>query len=152
MAIFLVQHGISNLKEVDPERGLSDEGARITKRIGETARKQSIHISSIRHSGKKRALETAEIFAGLFGLQDKVFQVSGLAPFDDVPAMAGELNSDENVMIIGHLPFLEKLTSFMVTGSTEYKVVEFQNSGIICLDKTSGSKFWFIKWMLMPDI
>ena len=27
MAIYLVQHGISLAKDIDPERGLSDEGA-----------------------------------------------------------------------------------------------------------------------------
>ena len=38
MALYLVQHGRSRPKDVDPDQGLSDEGAAETKRIAEVAR------------------------------------------------------------------------------------------------------------------
>jgi phosphohistidine phosphatase len=50
------------------------------------------------------------------------------------------------------LPFMEKLTSYLVVGSDEYPIFKFQNGGIVCLDKEPDSKRWIIKWTLMPNI
>jgi phosphohistidine phosphatase len=55
-------------------------------------------------------------------------------------------------MLVGHLPFMERMTSFLITGSTENPVFKFQNSGIVCLDQDPETKSWFIKWTLMPNI
>ena len=77
MAVFLVQHGKSLSKELDPEQGLSPEGISDVERIADVARGYGVHVASISHSGKKRALQTAEIFysalkpLGLFYLSEK---------------------------------------------------------------------------------
>jgi phosphohistidine phosphatase len=55
-------------------------------------------------------------------------------------------------MLVGHLPFMERMTSFLITGSMEMPVFKFQNSGIVCLDKYPATPFWVIKWTLMPNI
>jgi phosphohistidine phosphatase len=55
-------------------------------------------------------------------------------------------------MLVGHLPFLEKLTSYLVIGSDEKPIFKFQNGGIMCLHKESDSQTWIIKWTLMPNI
>ena len=63
MALYLVQHGKSLPKDVDPDQGLADEGIAETKRIAEVARGYQVNVSLIKHSGKKRARQTAEIFS-----------------------------------------------------------------------------------------
>lgn len=40
-------------------------------------------------------------------------------------------------MLVGHLPFLQKLLAFMLTGSSDHQIMKFQYSGIICLEKDS---------------
>ncbi|MBT4364970.1 MAG: hypothetical protein HOD17_10835 [Desulfobacteraceae bacterium] len=55
-------------------------------------------------------------------------------------------------MIVGHLPFLDRLTSFLITGSVDKSVFKFQNGGIVCLIKEPENDSWVIKWALMPDI
>ena len=57
-----------------------------------------------------------------------------------------------NLMLVGHLPFMERLTSHLITGSSENLVFKFQNGGIVCLDQDPGTDTWFIKWALMPNI
>ena len=52
MALFLVQHGKSLPKELDPDQGLSDEGFAETKRIAEVAKGYGINVMRILHSGK----------------------------------------------------------------------------------------------------
>lgn len=152
MAVFLVQHGKSLSKELDPEQGLSPNGIADVERIADVARGYGVHVSSISHSGKKRALQTAEIFSAALNPMGGIQEKLGLKPLDDVRAFADTLKGQNNLMIVGHLPFLERLTSYLVTGDIEKPVLKFQNGGIVCLDEGPDGKGWVIKWTLMPEI
>jgi phosphohistidine phosphatase len=152
MAIYLVQHGKSLPKDVDPEKGLSEEGKKEVERVASAAKKCGLNVTSIRHSGKKRALQTAEIFESFLKCPDGVREVSGLAPLDDVAGLAEGLDPKENIMFVGHLPFMEKLVSYLISGSAEKPVVRFRNGGIVCLEEDAESGAWVITCMLMPDI
>jgi phosphohistidine phosphatase len=58
-------------------------------------------------------------------------------------------------MVVGHMPFMQRLVSCLASGSEEMKIYQFQNSGIVCLDATDepdGTLNWFIKWTLNPNI
>ena len=152
MALYLVQHGKSLPKDVDPERGLSGEGIADVKRIAEVAKGYGIHVSCIKHSGKKRALQTSEIFASILGTDRGIEETSGINPTDDVTAYVNSANFEDDLMLVGHLPFMEKLASFIITLSTDRPVFKFQNGGIVCLDKYPDIDTWVIKWTLMPCI
>jgi phosphohistidine phosphatase len=152
MALYLVQHGRSLTKEQDPEQGLSAEGVSDVERIAGVARGYSVHVASINHSGKKRARQTAQIFASALNPVKGVEEISGLNPLDDVRATADRLNADDDLMLVGHLPFMERLTSYLITGNTDGLIFKFQNGGIVCMDQTPEGRKWFIKWTLMPNI
>jgi phosphohistidine phosphatase len=152
MALFLVQHGKSLPKHEDPKKGLSSEGIAETKRIAEVAKAYKILVSGITHSGKTRARQTAEIFESILKPEQGIRESSGLNPLDDVTAFADKIDNTANRMLVGHLPFMERMTSFLITGSMETPVFKFQNSGIVCLDKYPTTPFWVIKWTLMPNI
>ena len=152
MALFLVQHGKSLAKDEDPEQGLSREGIADTERIAAVARGYGVRPSCIAHSGKKRARQTAEIFAAALRPEKGVQERDGLNPLDDVRPLAAVLNSREDLMLVGHLPFMERLTSTLITGSDERLVFKFQNGGIVCLEMDPDKPAWFIKWALMPKI
>lgn len=150
MALFLVQHGKSLPKEKDPNKGLSEGGIHETERIAQVAKGYGVHVSSIAHSGKTRARQTADIFASALRPDGDIQEISGLNPLDDVTAVA--IDSTEDRMLVGHLPFMERLTAYLITGSIERPVFKFQNSGIVCLNKAPDTKSWVIKWALMPHI
>jgi phosphohistidine phosphatase len=152
MALYLVQHGKSLPKEEDLEQGLSIEGSADVTRIAQVAKAYGVHPAAIMHSGKKRALQTAEIFALTLCEDKPPREISGINPLDDVTVVAKTLKTDDNLMLVGHLPFMERLTSFLITGSIERLVFKFQNGGIVCLDKIQESQWWHIKWTLMPRI
>jgi phosphohistidine phosphatase len=152
MALYLVQHGKSLPKDIDPDQGISKKGRDEVERIAGVAAKYGIKIAGIAHSGKKRALQTAVIYAAAFDLKDKVVERSGLKPLDDVVRLSAELRSQDGLMLVGHLPFLEKLTSYLVTGNVDKTVFKFQNGGIVCLEEDVEKNSWFIKWTLMPHI
>ena len=152
MPLYLVQHGKSLPKSMDPEQGLSEEGIAEVEKIARTAKGYGIQVGQIRHSTKERARRTAALFqAGL--VPRKPMQVmEGLQPLDDVKAIADQIRDEPDLMLVGHLPFMERMASYLIVGSIEKKVFKFQNGGIVCLDRDSGTGDWFIKWALVLTI
>lgn len=152
MALYLVQHGKSLPKDQDPDQGLSEEGKAETEMIAKTAKEKGVTVSQIRHSVKTRARQTAEILAQALAPNQGVQEISGIKPMDDVAEAAANLDPSENVMLVGHLPFMERMTAFLVTGSIDKPIFKFQNSGIVCLDKDPDTQAWVILWALLPKI
>ncbi len=152
MALYLVQHGKSNPKTIDPEKGLSEESMEEVTRIAQVAAGYGCKVGKIFHSGKKRAEETAAIFASHLKPDGGVEQMDGIDPLDDVVPFSHTLSAEDDAMVVGHLPFMERLTSYLIIGSVEPPVFQFQNGGIVCLDKGPGTQNWIVKWALMPNI
>ena len=151
MSLLLAQHGKNLPKDEDPEKGLSIEGRSEVERIAALAGEYGVTVSAIRHSGKKRARETADIFAESLDPEGGIREMEGLAPLDDVTKL--NPTAQENLMLVGHLPFMEKLTSFLITGYPDrVPVLKFQNGGIVCLERAPETNYWFIKWTLFPRI
>jgi phosphohistidine phosphatase len=123
-----------------------------TERIAGVAKDYNINVGQIMHSVKTRARKTAGIYASALTPTGGVKEVEGLKPMDDVAAFSVSLNPDSNTMLVGHLPFMERMASYLVTGAIDKPVFKFQNSGIVCLDKDPDSDSWVIVWTLMPHI
>ncbi len=152
MALYLIQHGKSLPKDQDPDQGLSAEGIAETQRIANAAKDYGVAVSQIRHSVKTRARQTAEIFGGALNPKQGIRQVSGIKPLDDVAEYAANIDPAEDIMLVGHLPFMQRMTAFLITESIDKPIFKFQNSGIVCLDKDPEAQAWVILWALMPNI
>jgi len=155
MALYLVQHGRALTKEIDPEQGLSEQGIIEVERVAERVHHYRIHVSEIIHSGKKRARQTAEIFSGWLTHGKEPSVATGLNPTDEVLPIALAFADRDNLMLIGHLPFLERLTSQLIVGNPDTPVVRFLNGGIVCLEKWEremGRNVWSVRWIITPDI
>ena len=152
MAFYIVQHGLSLPKDQDPEKGLAPEGIEDVRRIAEVARNYGVTVGSILHSGKKRALQTAEILADVLKPSGGVRETTDIKPLDDVAEFAPRIDFQAHTMVVGHLPFLERLTSFLITGQQELVVFKLQNGGILCLDRIDSQDKPVIKWSLMPTV
>jgi phosphohistidine phosphatase len=152
MSIMLVQHGKNVSRDVDPEKGLSEEGISEVERIAEVAGGYGVKMEKVFHSGKKRAKQTADIFIRSLNPDLAAEEIDGMGPVDDVTEFWNNLDASGNVMLVGHLPFMEKLTSYLVAGNPDNPVLKFQNGGIVCLDMDSDSRSWVIKWTLLPNI
>ncbi|MGD9006303.1 MAG: phosphohistidine phosphatase SixA [Desulfobacteraceae bacterium] len=152
MALYLVQHGQCHSKDQDPLKGLSDMGREQTALIAGVAADYKVPVSKVAHSGKLRAQQTAEIFADALKPQNGMQVMAGIAPLDDVASFAGSLALDEDLMLVGHLPFMEKMIAFLVTGQEQPSIFQMQNSGIVCIDADPRTGKSIIKWTLMPKI
>jgi phosphohistidine phosphatase len=54
-------------------------------------------------------------------------------------------------MIVGHMPFVSKLASLLLTGSESSGTVAFRQSGIVCLNYSDENQ-WQLSWMITPDL
>jgi len=152
MAFYIVQHGQSLTKDLDPEKGLSNQGIETVEKIARVAQQYGVKVNRIQHSGKKRARQTAELLAAILEPADGLQEITGIKPLDDVAAFAARVDYSAHTMVVGHLPFLERLTSFLITGQQSPVVFKLQNGGILCLDQIENSDSPAIKWALMPQV
>lgn len=147
MKLYLVQHGQSAAKEVDPTRGLTETGRQETRLMAELAVRLDLGVVEIRHSGKARAEQTAAIFGEALKPPRGVQAAPGLNPLDDVRPVADSLGA-EPLMLVGHLPFMSRLAGLLANGDPESEAAVFRNSGIVCLLHEDGH--WRFLWQLNP--
>ena len=137
MRVFLVRHGEAQREEVDPERHLTERGAEVVRRIAAEAVDVGVQPTRILHSGKARARQTAEIWGGLAGAG--VAEADALAPNDDPAVWAARLDGEtRDVMLVGHLPHLERLTGLLVRGDADQPVAGFPAGGLVILERTDS--------------
>jgi phosphohistidine phosphatase len=151
MNLYLIQHGEAKPKAEDPTCPLSDRGVALVRRIAVWSAQAQLPVDQIRHSGKKRADQTAELFAEQLKPARGVVAISGIAPMDVVLPIANALDLEEQtIMIVGHLPFLSRLASQLLVGDQDKYLIRFRNAGVVCLSRDEGK--WLISWIVVPQL
>ena len=151
MEIYLVQHGEAKPETEDPERPLTDKGRRDVEASARYAAALAVEVAQILHSGKLRAKQTAEVLTQFLLPSQGIREEKGLAPLDD-PHLAERLvgESEEPLMIVGHLPHLSRLASLLILGTPEEEVIKFTMGGVVCLTKSDDR--WLVRWALIPEV
>jgi phosphohistidine phosphatase len=153
MKLYLIQHGEAKSEAEDPERSLTEEGEKEVQSVSKATTDLNIRPSKIYHSGKLRAKQTAEIIASALKTHHLPVQsVQGLNPNDDIHPWIEQISKErEDLMIVGHLPFLEKLASFLISGNEKAKSVLFRYGAIVCFDQKEDNG-WKVLWILTPEM
>jgi len=152
MKLFLVQHARAASKEADPNRPLTEEGRRDIQKVAAFIKPLNLCVDHLWHSGKNRAAQTAEVLAQVVEVRTETVARAGLGPNDDVMAMRDEIASGgQDIMIVGHLPFVSNLASLLLAGYESADTVAFKQGGIVCLD-CSAENLWQIDWMVTPEL
>ncbi|MCW8855365.1 MAG: phosphohistidine phosphatase SixA [Gammaproteobacteria bacterium] len=150
MKIYLMQHGEAKPKQVDPERALSVQGQQDVQKIADFINQSEMRVNRIIHSGKLRAQQTAEIISAK--ITTATTEISScINPNDDVIDFLEEIdNTEDELLVVGHLPFLSKLVTALVTGS-DNDLLRYQPASIVCLER-DDQECWLINWMLRPEL
>ncbi len=152
MRLYLVQHGEALPKEVDSDRPLSDQGQQDAERLARFLAGRGVRVSRVSHSGKTRARQTAELLASTMAPGVKPDVRAGLAPNDPTDAFAETLAAwREDAMVVGHLPFMARLVTRLVTKSDNGRVVAYLPGSLVCLERDEDGA-WAIAWMLRPEL
>lgn len=151
MLLYLVRHGEAKSKEESHDRPLTDEGRKEVEAVMLLMmRFGAISVSRVLHSGKLRAGETAEIIAAKLDAPSE--ETDGLAPDDDVAVWERRLaESDEDVLLVGHMPHLSRLTSRLLSGDPEAALVEFPSGAVVCLNRDEQGH-WALRWSIPPSL
>jgi phosphohistidine phosphatase len=128
---------------------LTPEGRRDVERLGQAAAQRGIQPGQIFHSGLLRAQQTAEILSESLGPVEGVRELVGLRPDDDPVIAKAELElSTVSLMLVGHLPHISRLASFLVAGNAEEELVQFAPATMLALFYENHR--WKILWKLTP--
>ena len=150
MKLYLIQHGEAMSEAEDPQRSLTTKGEEEVRGIARGTKRLDLRPSKVYHSGKRRDQQTAEIIASALKLP--VERAEGLNPNDDVRPWTERISKEtRDLMIVGHLPFLEKLASLLLCGDENARLVLFRYGAIVCLDQKED-KEWAVRWILTPDM
>ena len=129
MKLYLMRHGEAEGVYEGDGPSLSARGESEVSQIGEALSSKKIQLDHIYHSGKMRAKQTADIVRGKFSADIPISKKEGLKPNDPVPVFAKDLNDESgNILVIGHLPFVSKLTSYLLAESESELMFSFCRS------------------------
>jgi phosphohistidine phosphatase len=149
MNFYLVRHGDATAAAENPLRPLSPLGRRRVEQLSEAASRRGVQPSAIYHSGIPRAVETAEILARHLPSVKKIAVLGGMLPEDDPAAVKAELDAAaESWMLVGHLPFMSRLTSLLLFRDPERPAAEFVPASMLCCVRCSAD--WKISWQIAP--
>ncbi len=151
MELYLVQHGEAKPETEEPERPLTERGAETVRRMATWAAQAGVRVAQIRHSGKRRAEQTAALLAERLNPSMGAVATEGLMPNDDPRPLVESLQAEsEPLMLVGHLPFLSRLASLLVASDPEGHVIHFQQAGIVCLQREDDK--WSVRWLMSPEL
>lgn len=142
MKVFLVHHGPALDAAVDAVRPLSQAGREHVARVAARTAEAGANPSTLWHSGKARARQTAEIFWSACNPLARMSAVRGLLPGDPPEWIADQLLGEEaDVMVVGHQPHLTRLwhTLDPAAGSAP-----FPPHGVVALERVAEG--WRTVW------
>jgi len=151
--LILVRHGAAVPKSQDPTRPLSPEGVASVQRMGQYLRRvPELDIGAIWYSPKLRARQTAEWIARELGFSGPMSVEPALEPDADVMDTVRAIDRvARSLMLVGHLPHLNLLASYLVCGQADAEIFAFAPAAVLCLERTSH-RVWKVVWFLHPDM
>lgn len=153
MKLYLVQHGAALKKQEDPARSLSRQGIQDVTVMAAALDDAGVRVERVWHSGKRRAEQTASILARRLAPKGSCLErVSGIEPLDPVEDFAADADVwIEDVVVVGHLPFMSRLVSLLLCGDAERELVSYLPGSVVCLERNDAGQ-WILLWMLRPDL
>lgn len=160
MNLYLLRHGIAVERGTpryakDADRPLTPEGERKLRLIAEAMQALELSFDRILSSPYLRARQTAKVVAGVLNLRKKLAFSDNLVPDGSTRQLVESLNglrpAPEDVLLVGHEPYLSGLISLLVAGQESSSVV--LKKGGLCKLTTESLKHGrcaALKWLLTP--
>ena len=99
-----------------------------------------------------RASQTAQVLDEHIKVKNGISETDSLGPLDDPLIWFGRISErEEDIILVGHLPHLNRLASLMLCGDMEKNIIDFKMGGIACL-KRFENKDWALEWMITPEV
>ena len=152
MRLYLVHHGEAVPAEEDPRRPLTPRGRADARKVATFAvQRAGARVARVIHSDKLRARQTAE--AWIEELPEVHLVVDErLNPSSDPLALADDIvRAEDDLLLVGHLPFLRQLVAYLVAGDANRPVLTYPGGGAVCLERSADGA-WSIVWTIAPEL
>lgn len=159
MNLYILRHGIAVEHgaagyENDDERPLTSKGERKVWMIADAMKALEISFDLILSSRLVRARETAEIVAEAFKAKKRLELTDTLAPQESAKPLIEFLNEQgavDDVLLVGHEPFLSRLVSLLISGNSHTWVL-LKKGGFCKLstDELKNGQCATLEWLLTP--
>jgi phosphohistidine phosphatase len=160
MNLYILRHGLAVDAgavgiEKDSERPLTPKGERKLWRIAQALEELEISFDWILSSPYVRARRTAEILAEAQHSRKKVELTDHLTPGGSVKKLVELINrrepAPEDVLLVGHEPYLSDLISLLLSGSSQVAVV-MKKAGFckLCIEQLEPGHCATLEWLLTP--
>ena len=161
MNLYLLRHGIAVEPrtpgfETDSERPLIPKGERRLHSAAAAMKKLELTFDLVLSSPFLRARQTAEIVAGELKLKKRLEFFDGLVPGGSPRVLIHALNelrpAPENILLVGHEPYLSRLISLLVSGSADAAAIEMKKGGLCKLEvaELGHGRCAQLAWLLIP--
>ncbi len=157
--LYLLRHGIAvdpaSSRMPDEARPLTEKGIKRMNQIAGGLRALDLQLDAIVSSPLVRARETAEIVAGVLGMQHRLETSNVLATGSDPAAIERWLRqrAEGRLMLVGHNPTLSDLVSLLVVGSRMSPVCDLKKGGIAALSRRQESSgLYELTWLAPPKL
>lgn len=141
MQVYLLRHGAAEEGRPganDADRALTEDGKRKLRQVLKAASDAGVAPGLILSSPFKRAIQTAEIAAGVLGYKNDILRTKALIPDSDVEHVWEEIRAhrdEPSVMLVGHNPLFTELSGYLL-GSSEMQI-DFKKGAILRVDLES---------------
>ena len=160
MNLYILRHGIAVEQgtpgyEKDADRPLTPEGERKLLQIAEAMEALELSFDLILASPYLRARQTAELVAEALKAHKKLELTDSLSPGGSTKKLVEFLSrlqpGPENILLVGHEPYLSGLVSLLVFGEATSAVV--MKKGGLCklsTDSLKPGRCAALEWLLTP--
>lgn len=150
MYLYLMRHGQAADKPVDPEQGLSADGAAAIEHLAGQLAEKNLRIQQAWHSGKKRAWQTAEIMTRKLAPSVSPKLYEHLKPNDDPHVILAELDAwSVDTLIASHLPYVPNLLALLTGNTGDIQAIDYYPGTIVCLQRDDDLN-WQFEWVASP--
>lgn len=153
MNLFILRHASAGVRRANPvidvKRPLDKDGKQQCILIGNLLNALSVQLDLVVSSPLKRAVQTAAFVANEVAYDSKIRLSSALAPaatLTEFRALLSELNSFENVLVVGHNPNLTTFLGSLISQPGRTAAVRLRKGAIARLDTTRSPAS--LQWMI----
>jgi len=161
MTLYILRHALAVSRDTwiedDSERPLTLKGTQIMRRLAKIWHDIVLPFDLILSSPYRRAEQTADIVAAAFKMKPKIKLTDHLTPDGDPEKLVNLVirlaPRTENILLVGHEPYLSQLVSVLVTGSSDLSLT-LKKAGLVKLSANSlrYGRCATLEWLLEPRV
>ena len=168
MNLYILRHGIAVERGTtgyasDADRPLTQKGRRKLRKVGRAMKAMDLSFDWILSSPYLRARQTAEIIVRVLRCQRRLELDDSLAPSGKVAKLIEQLNHPsgrrlgkhrkfEDVLLVGHEPYLSRLVSLLISGDAHAGIV-LKKGGLCRLsaEALKAGRCAQLEWLVTPS-